>query len=145
MASKIKTIAKVSIDEGLLEGIDLQKFIEQAINNAIIELNGSLNGSSVNVSQPTKTIILNKKDQYYKGIKLNLIDRDYKGKNAKRFIINGSNQNIWIPNCYLLENGTIKTNANLDFIFNKKQTQHKIDISLGNAKSNKQIYKEMFA
>ena len=145
MATKINTTVRISIDESLLEGINIKSYIEKIVNDAIYDLNGTNKGSTIKVSKPTKVIELNRDDQYYKGIKLNLIDRDYRDKNAKRFIINGTNQNIWIPNCYLLEDGTIKNNVNLDFIFNKSQTKHKINISLGKAKSNKQLFKEMSA
>ena len=43
-------------------------------------------------------MIMNYKTQYYKGIPLNLISRKYKNMEAKRFIINHTNQNVWIPN-----------------------------------------------
>ena len=56
--------------------------------------------------------------QYYKGIPVELIVReDYGCYKAKRFKINGSNQNVWIPNCYLEDDGTIKANMNIDFVF----------------------------
>lgn len=62
--------------------------------------------------------------QYYKGIPVELIVReDYGCYKAKRFKINNSNQNIWIPNCYLEDDGTIKTNANIDFVFRKSVNQ----------------------
>lgn len=57
--------------------------------------------------------------QDYKGIPLRLIKRSYKNMKAKRFVINDTNQNVWIPNKHLLENGTIKKNENLDYIFRK--------------------------
>lgn len=62
--------------------------------------------------------------QYYKGLPLRLIDRkDYKYKNAKRYTINNTNQNIWIPNQFLKNDGTIKENADLMFIFKKSKRQ----------------------
>lgn len=67
--------------------------------------------------------------QYYKGIPLRLINRNYKTYNAKRYLINETNQNIWIPNCYLLKDGTIKSDVNIDFIFNNKITQNKLKIA----------------
>ena len=52
--------------------------------------------------------------QYYKGIPVELIVRaDYGCYKAKRFKINNSNQNVWIPNCYLEDDGTIKVNMNI--------------------------------
>lgn len=66
---------------------------------------------------------LNLNEQEYKGIKLRLINRKYDNYNAKRFIINNTNQNVWIPNKHLTENGTIKENENLDYIFRKAQRQ----------------------
>lgn len=66
-------------------------------------------------------------DQYYNGYKLNLINRsDYYEKKAKRYTINNTNQNIWIPNKFLHEDGTIKSYANLDFIFNSVEFKNKI-------------------
>lgn len=62
--------------------------------------------------------------QYYKGIPVELIVReDYGCYKAKRFKINGSNQNVWIPNCYLEDDGTIKANVNIDFVFRKSVNQ----------------------
>jgi len=62
--------------------------------------------------------------QYYKGIPVELIIReDYGCYKAKRFKINGSNQNVWIPNCYLENDGTIKENVNIDFVFRKSVNQ----------------------
>mgnify|MGYP004630920035 FL=1 len=62
---------------------------------------------------------MNYKTQYYKGIPLNLISRQYKNMNAKRFIINHTNQNVWIPNKHLKVDGTIKEMENIDYIFRK--------------------------
>ena len=73
--------------------------------------------------------MLNLKVQYYKNIPLRLIDRKYEEYKAKRYLINNTNQNIWIPNIYLCEDGTIKSGANLDFIFNKQQTKHKMKLA----------------
>ena len=61
--------------------------------------------------------------QYYKGIPLQLIDRKYGDRKAKRFIINGTNQNVWIPNKHLAEDGTILAGENLDYIFRVAKRQ----------------------
>ncbi|GAB6719085.1 hypothetical protein [Streptococcus uberis] len=61
--------------------------------------------------------------QYYKGIPLKLIRRNYKFSLAKRYTLNGTNQNVWIPNKHLEEDGTIKTNENIDYIFGKAKNQ----------------------
>lgn len=61
--------------------------------------------------------------QYYKGIPLQLIKRNYKFSLAKRYTLNGTNQNVWIPNRHLKEDGTIKTNENIDYIFDKAKNQ----------------------
>lgn len=66
--------------------------------------------------------------QYYQGIALCLIHRkDYASKKAKRFTLNGTNQNVWIPNHYLLADGTIKPEANLAFIFQNPKNQPKLE------------------
>lgn len=44
---------------------------------------------------------MNYETQYYKGIPLNLVRRKYGNRNAKRFVINHTNQNVWIPNKHL--------------------------------------------
>lgn len=61
--------------------------------------------------------------QDYKGIRLKLIDRDYNGKAAKRFTLNGTNQNVWIPKKHLEDNGMIKQGENVDYVFRKAQRQ----------------------
>jgi hypothetical protein len=63
-------------------------------------------------------IELNCKTQYYKGLPLNLIKRiDYPHRQAKRFTMNFTGQNVWIPNKHLHPNGTIKEGENLDYVF----------------------------
>ena len=66
---------------------------------------------------------MNYSTQYYKGIPLNLISRKYNNMNAKRFVINHTNQNVWIPNKHLKDDGTIKSMENIDYIFRKAQRQ----------------------
>lgn len=64
--------------------------------------------------------------QTYKGIPLKLIDRHYGGCKAKRFTLNGTNQNVWIPNKHLTEDGTVKEGENLDYVFRKSINQLRI-------------------
>ena len=71
-------------------------------------------------------MIMNYKTQYYKGIPLNLIYRKYKNMKAKRFIINHTNQNVWIPNKHLKEDGTIKEMEDIDYVFRKSVRQLKL-------------------
>ena len=67
---------------------------------------------------------LNLQVQHYKGIPVRLIERkDYPFRKAKRFTLNGTNQNVWIPNKHLLEDGTIRPGENLDYVFRKAQNQ----------------------
>ena len=66
---------------------------------------------------------MNYRYQYYKGIPIRLINRSYKNKNAKRYIINGTNQNVWIPNKHLEDNRTIKNGENIDYVFRKSVNQ----------------------
>jgi len=70
---------------------------------------------------------LNFKLQNYKNIPLRLIKRNYVGCKAKRFLLNDTNQNVWIPNKHLEINGTIKTGENLEYIFNK--TKRKLELA----------------
>lgn len=69
--------------------------------------------------------MLNLNVQYYKGIPIRLIKRKYDGYNAKRFTLNGTNQNVWVPNCYLEQDGTLKEGVNIDFVFKKAYLQGK--------------------
>lgn len=61
--------------------------------------------------------------QYYKGIPLKLIKRNYSGMKAKRFTLNNTNQNVWIPNKHLTPDGIIKEGEDLDYVFRKAQNQ----------------------
>lgn len=66
---------------------------------------------------------MNYEMQYYKGIPIKLIRRKYGNRAAKRFTINGTNQNVWIPNKHLDFNGNVKTGENIDYIFRKAKRQ----------------------
>lgn len=64
----------------------------------------------------------NVNDQFYKGIRIRLIPYHpdyYAQRNAKRFELGERKygQNFWIPNSYLMPDGTIKEGVNLDFFF----------------------------
>lgn len=60
--------------------------------------------------------------QYYKGVPLRQINRkDYHTMKARRFVLNETNQNVWIPCLYLEIDGTIKNNTNIDFVFFKSK------------------------
>jgi hypothetical protein len=80
-------------------------------------------------SVPKKTVAkkkakLNLEFQDYKGIKLQLINRGYpKHSMAKRYALGGTNQNVWIPNKHLDEDGTIRQGENIDYVFRKSQRQ----------------------
>lgn len=60
---------------------------------------------------------MNYNTQYYKGIPLKLISRNYTGRKAKRYTINNTNQNVWIPNKHLAADGTIYPGTNIDYVF----------------------------
>lgn len=66
---------------------------------------------------------MNAGKQHYKGIELQLIRRDYTGYNAKRFTMNGTNQNVWIPNKHLEPDGTIRAGEDIDYVFRRAQRQ----------------------
>lgn len=62
--------------------------------------------------------------QCYKSIVLRLIDRkDYSSRKAKRFTIQGTNQNVWIPNKHLTDRGMIKPYENIDYVFRAAKRQ----------------------
>ena len=69
---------------------------------------------------------MNYEIQYYKKIPLMLIKRNYANAKAKRFTINGTNQNVWIPNKHLDEHGNIRCNQNIDYVLLKNHNQCKI-------------------
>lgn len=72
------------------------------------------------------SVKLNVDYQYYKGIKLKQIRRDYQNEKARRFTLGGTNQNVWIPNKHLEVDGTIKENENIDYVFRKSPKQLEI-------------------
>ena len=59
----------------------------------------------------------------YKGIPLKLIKRNYSGMKAKRFTLNNTNQNVWIPNKHLTPDGIIKEGEDLDYVFRRAKNQ----------------------
>lgn len=63
--------------------------------------------------------------QYYKGIPLQQIDRAYGPAKARRFTINGTNQNCWIPLKHLHEDGTIKPGQDIDYVMINSKKQFK--------------------
>ena len=70
---------------------------------------------------------MNYKTQYYKGIPLNLVKRKYGSRKAKRYVVNHTNQNVWIPNKHLEPDGTIRTGENIDYVF--RQAKRKLEIA----------------
>lgn len=78
-------------------------------------------------SDMVKTKGLTTELQQYKNIPLELIHRGYpRDGKAKRFALNGTNQNVWIPNVYLNADGSLKENINIDFVFKKSYNQLRI-------------------
>lgn len=61
--------------------------------------------------------------QYYKTIPIRLVQREYGNRIAKRFVINDTNQNVWIPNKHLDFEGKLKDNEDIDYIFRKSCRQ----------------------
>lgn len=77
-------------------------------------------------------IIWNDKKQFYKGIRIRLIPyalEYYLKKKAKRFELGERRygQNIWIPNKYLEDDGTLKPNINIDFVMYEAYRQKKFE------------------
>ena len=61
---------------------------------------------------------------YYKGIRLALIPRkDYKHRQAKRFTLGGTIQNVWIPNKHLEPSGKLKEGENIDYVLRRATRQ----------------------
>lgn len=66
--------------------------------------------------------------QHYRGIPVSLIvRRDYLFRQAKRYIINGTHQNVWIPNKHLMPDGTLIAGENIDYIF--RSHGHQLDLA----------------
>lgn len=86
---------------------------------------------------PENTHLYNTNVQYYKTIPLRLIvytEAHFSRLKAKRFLIldrnnRPSGQNLWIPNSFLLEDGTINPNRNLDWLFGKPDNLHKLNLA----------------
>ena len=70
---------------------------------------------------------MNYETQYYKGIPLNLVKRKYGSRKAKRYVVNHTNQNVWIPNKHLEPDGTIRVGENIDYVF--RQAKRKLEIA----------------
>lgn len=66
---------------------------------------------------------MNLATQDYKGIPLQLIDRSYAGYRARRYAINHTNQNVWIPDKHLCPDGTIKPGEDIDYVFRRSRVQ----------------------
>lgn len=64
--------------------------------------------------------------QHYKEIPLKQIDRGYGNAKARRFTINNTNQNCWIPLKHLEVNGTIKSNEDIDYVVFRSKRQFEI-------------------
>ena len=70
---------------------------------------------------------INTSIQYYKTIPIQCIDRkSYKYDKAKRYTINGTNQNVWIPNKHLQNDGTLLAGENIDYVFRYRWNQCRI-------------------
>ncbi len=63
--------------------------------------------------------------QIYKGIPIRMTARDCTGIGARRFRLNETNQNVWIPKKHLFEDGTLKEGECIDYVFLKAQNQLK--------------------
>lgn len=70
---------------------------------------------------------MNTSIQLYKGVPLRqIVRKDYHSLKARRFTLNGTNQNVWIPCQYLEPDGTILPNANIDFVFFKSKRKFEL-------------------
>ncbi len=70
---------------------------------------------------------MNTNIQYYKDIPLRqVVRKDYHTKKARRFVLNDTNQNVWIPCQYLERDGTIKSGVNIDFVFLKSRRKFEL-------------------
>ena len=76
----------------------------------------------------TEKTPLNTETQYYRDIPIKLIERrDYPYREAKRYTINGTNQNVWIPNKHLEADGTLRSGEDLDYVF--RSHGHQLDLA----------------
>lgn len=84
--------------------------------------------------------------EYKEKYLLRLLKRDYIGYKAKRFKFLYTDANVWIPNSYLGDDGTIKPNANLDWIFDRhpKEVAKYKNAFKGRAESLGKTTKELY-
>lgn len=80
----------------------------------------------INDARSLNGIQRNFETQYYKGIPLKQIDRGYGAQKARRFVINSTNQNCWIPLKHLELDGTIKANQDIDYVIVSNKSQFEI-------------------
>ena len=69
-------------------------------------------------------------------------EKDYAYKQAKRFTINNTNQDVWISNKHLLMDGTIRKEANLDYIISKARLQNNLKYA-GLESEDKKLIKKL--
>lgn len=63
----------------------------------------------------------NTNTQYYKGVPLRLINnKKYRARYSKKFAINGTGYSVCIPSAFLDKTGTIKSDADLDWMFRNR-------------------------
>lgn len=72
---------------------------------------------------------MNLKEQFYNDIVLTQCNRKYGDSKARRFYLYNTVQAIWIPCVYLETDGTIKENANIDWIFKKPNNKNILRIA----------------
>jgi hypothetical protein len=72
---------------------------------------------------------MNLKKQLYKDVVLTQCNRKYGNSKARRFYLYTTKQAIWIPCIYLEDNGTLKENANIDWLFQKPNNKNILKIA----------------
>lgn len=72
---------------------------------------------------------LNLEKQSYKGIELTQCRRVYGNSKARRFRLYNSKHAIWIPCAYLFEDGTIRPNFRLEWLFDKPSNKNQLRLA----------------
>lgn len=73
---------------------------------------------------------LNLMEQNYKGIPLNICPScSYEKRDAIKFHVNHTQQCFWIPKKHLFVDGTIRPDADIDYVFLARDGLHKLELA----------------
>lgn len=68
--------------------------------------------------------------QHYRDLTFSLIEGDYNGRKAMRYLITNHSISFWIPKKHLTESGKLKESENIDYVFKQiEESLNKVGLS----------------